>query len=163
MEGPSALYAAQRFARWLSLPQEPVRIYGADHEQITAHLRSAREGLRSALRGGGEARLLVGGSSTKVPHNGGPLNKRSANHSFAPSVHLWLAANRIEMGGIQRARLRRHPDMLKRLFAVTSVSFRSLVAPFFSRQPESKKGRTSDIVERLLRTEGLASPFGTEA
>jgi hypothetical protein len=27
---------------------------------------------------------------------------------------------------------------------------------------KSRKGRTSDIVERQLRTEGLAFPFGTE-
>ena len=42
------------------------------------------------------------------------------------------------------------------------VSFGKLVTPFFSRHRESKKGRTSEIVKRLLRTEGLAFPFGTE-
>jgi hypothetical protein len=42
------------------------------------------------------------------------------------------------------------------------VSFGKLVTPFFSRHRESKKGRTSEIVKRLMRTEGLAFPFGTE-
>jgi hypothetical protein len=163
MEGPSTFYAAQRFSRWISISQQPVCLYGADQEEITAHLKSTWEGLRSALRGGGEAELLLPVPSTKVLQDSVPLKKRPTNHGFAPRVHLWFAADRIETGAIQRAPLRLHPDILKRLFAVTSVSFRCLVTPFFSRQPESKKGRTSDTVERLLRTEGLAFPFGTEA
>jgi len=98
MGGASALYAAQRFARWLTIPQEAVRLYGADHERITAHLRSTREGLRSALRGGGEAGLLLGLSSTEVLLNGVSLKKQPTNHSFAPRVHFWPAADRIFQG-----------------------------------------------------------------
>jgi|GEM_PF-518695 len=98
MEDASTLYAAQRFVRWLSIPQEAVRLYGADHERITAHLRCTREGLRSALRGGGEAELLLSVSSTEVLPHGVPLKKRPTNHSFAPRVHFWLAADRIFQG-----------------------------------------------------------------
>ena len=86
MEDASARYGAQRFARWLSIPQEAVRLYGADHERITAHLRSSGEGLRSAFRGGGEAGLLLGVSSTQVLLDGVPLKKRPTNRSFAPSA-----------------------------------------------------------------------------
>lgn len=197
MEGASALYAAQRFARWFSIPQEAVRLYGVDHERITALLRSTREGLRSALRGGGEAGLLLAVSSTNVLPNAVPLQKRPhkgsneewehpqgpdaqitkmkdgrthLGHMVEPAVDMasrvavtlqpadqrdsetvkeTLAeagekvaaeANRsgqaleavaatgagegpaqlrtpVETGGIQRARLRRYPDILKRLLA----------------------------------------------
>jgi hypothetical protein len=86
MEDASALYAAQRFARWLSIPQEAIRLYGADHERVTALLRSTGEGLRSGLRGGGEAGLILGVSSTQVLLDGVPLKKRPTNRSFAPSA-----------------------------------------------------------------------------
>ena len=51
MEDASALYAAQRFACRLNMPREAVRLYGADHERITALLRSTCEGLSPTLRG----------------------------------------------------------------------------------------------------------------
>ena len=100
MEDASALYAAQRFARRINTAREAVRLYGADHERITitALLRSTWEGRRSALRGGGEAGLLLGVSSTQVLLDGVPLQKRPTNRSFAPRVHFWLAADRIFQG-----------------------------------------------------------------
>jgi hypothetical protein len=117
MEDASALYAAQRFARRLNTGRDAVRLCGADHERvtITALLRSTCEGLRPALRGDGEAGLLLGVSSTEVLLDGVPLQKRPTNRSFASRVHFGLAAE-----------------------------------------------RTSDIVVRPPRTEGLAFPFGSE-
>ena len=117
MEDASALYAAQCFSPRINTAREAVRLYGAEHERvtITALLGSTREGLRPALRGGGEAGLLLGVFSTEVLLDGVPLQKRPTNCSFASRVRFGLAAE-----------------------------------------------RTSDIVERLLRTEGPAFPFGSE-
>jgi len=117
MEDASALYAAQRFPRRLNTGREAVRLCGADHERatITALLRSTCEGLRPTLRGGGEAGLLLGVSSTEILLDGVPFQKRPTNRSFASRVHFGLAAE-----------------------------------------------RTSDIVVRPPRTEGLAFPFGSE-
>jgi len=98
MEDASALYAAQHFAHRINTAREAVRLYGADHEPITiaALLRSTREGRRSALRGGGEAGLLLGVPSTLVLLDGVPLQKRPS--SFAPRVHFWLGTDRIFQG-----------------------------------------------------------------
>jgi hypothetical protein len=92
MEDASALYAAQPCARRLNTAREAVRLYGADHERITitALLRSAWEGRRSALRGGGEAGSLLGASSTQVLLDGVPLRKRPTDRGFAPRVHFRL-------------------------------------------------------------------------
>ena len=92
MEDASALYAAQPCARRLNTAREAVRLYGADHDRITitALLRNAWEGPRSALRGGGEAGLLLGASSTQVLFDGVPLRKRPTDRSFAPRVHFRL-------------------------------------------------------------------------
>ena len=86
MEDASPLYAAQRFARRINTAREAVRLYGPDHERITALLRSTWEGRRSALRGGGEAGLLLHLSSTEVLRDGVPFKKRPTNFSFAPGA-----------------------------------------------------------------------------
>ena len=100
MEDASVLYAAQRFAGRINTAREAIRLDGADHERvtITALLRSTWEGLRSTLRGGGEAGLLLGASSTQVLLDLVPLQKRPTNRSFASRVHFWLAADRIFQG-----------------------------------------------------------------
>ena len=64
MEDASTLYAAQRFARCINTARKAVRLYGVDQERIMALLGSTWEGRRSVLRGGGEAELLPGVSST---------------------------------------------------------------------------------------------------
>jgi hypothetical protein len=94
MEDASALYAAQRCVCRINTAREAVRLYGADHERITitALLMSTRKGLRSTLRGGGEAGLLLGVSSTQVLLDGIPLKKRPTTRSFAPRVHFQCAA-----------------------------------------------------------------------
>ena len=117
MEDASALYAAQRFPRRLNTGRKAVPLCGVDHERVTipALLRNTCEGLRPALKGDGEAGLLLGVSSTEVLLDGVPLQKRPTNRSFASRIQFGLAAE-----------------------------------------------RTSDIVERLPRTEGLAFPFGSE-
>jgi hypothetical protein len=90
MEDASALYAARHCARRINTVRKAVRLYGADHERIAALLRSTWEGRRSAMRGGGDAGLLLGVSSTQVLLDGVPLRKRPTNRSFAPRVHSWL-------------------------------------------------------------------------
>ena len=100
MEDASALYAAQCCARRINTARKAIRLYGADHKQITITtlLRSTCESRRSALRGDGEAGMLLGVSSTRVLLDGVPLQKPPTNRSFAPRVHFWLAADRIFQG-----------------------------------------------------------------
>ena len=177
MEDASALYAAQCCARRINTVRKAIRLCGADHEQITitALLSSAWGSRCSTLRGDGEAGLHLGVSSTSVLLDGVPLQKPPTNRSFAPRVHFWLATDRIferdRLGARDRLARQRFADPAAvsahragglQSFAVIFVSFGKLVTPFFSRHRESKKGRTSEIVKRLLRTEGLAFPFGTE-
>jgi hypothetical protein len=95
MEDASVLHAAQRCARRLNTGREAVRLYGADHERIPALLRSTWEGRHSGLRGGGEAALLLGASSTQVLLDGLPLRKRPINRSFAPRVHFRLTTSHL--------------------------------------------------------------------
>ena len=90
MEDASALYAAQRFARRLNIPQKTVRLYGPDHERTRALLRSTWEGLRSALRGCGEAGLLLSVSGTQALLDGVPSKKLPTHRSFGPRVCFWL-------------------------------------------------------------------------
>jgi hypothetical protein len=97
MEDASALYANHRLVRWISASREAVRLYGAGHERITAHLRSTREGFHPALGGGREAGLVLLGSSTKVLHCM-PLKKRPTKRSVAPRAHFRLAADLIFQG-----------------------------------------------------------------
>jgi len=100
MEDASALYAAKCCARRINTVRKAIRLYGADHEQITitALLSSTWGSHRSALRGDGEAGLHLGVSSTSVLLDGLPLQKPPTNRSFAPRVHFWLAADRIFQG-----------------------------------------------------------------
>jgi hypothetical protein len=76
IEDASPLYAAQRFARRLNATREAARHDGADHERITALLRSIWEGRRWALRGGREAGLLLDMSSTQLVFDSVALQKQ---------------------------------------------------------------------------------------
>ena len=120
MEDASALNAAHRFEHCLYTVREAVCPYGTDDERltITAFLRSTWENLRSTLRGGGEAGLLLGVSSIQVLLGGVPLQKRPTNRSFAPRVHFWLATDRI----FERDRLGARDRLARRRFADPAVS-----------------------------------------
>ena len=86
MEGAPAFYAAQRFARRIEAARKALRLYRADFELSTTLLRNTWEGLRSALRGAGEAGLLLEPCSTVVLADGVSLEKRATNRSFAPNA-----------------------------------------------------------------------------
>jgi len=96
MEDALALYAAQCFIPRINTAREAVHLCGANHERvtITALLKSTCEGLRRTLRGGGEAGLLLGVSSTSVLSDA-PLQKGSTNRSFASRVQFRLAADQM--------------------------------------------------------------------
>ena len=98
MEDALAFHAAQRCARRLNTAREAVRLYGADHDRFPALLRTTCEDRCSALRGGRDAELLPGASSTQVPRDGIPLRKRPRKPQLCAAGPL-LAQNKLPFQG----------------------------------------------------------------
>jgi hypothetical protein len=119
MEDASTLDAARRFARSLNILLKTVRLYGADHERTTARLGAAWEDLRSALKGAGQAGLLLGVSGDQVLLDGVPLEPRPTDKSFA---QLLSSAGLSSINFSQR---------------VTVDDFGRFVRTFASRSPKS--------------------------